>query len=681
MSGVLNALENWERPSARDRALSGTPNSAEAPKSGKKRKQSDILLEKIHDAGYDMEELEPFLRTRGDLLAIACAGAGKTTGLTFKILYDAITGELSEPMEVNGQTVRVPHKVWVSTFLRTGAEELGRTLRKWQHTFRLYNIAQSVKFSTLHAEFKSALESLGVEVSIIDSAENKKLLIGILKSYGYVFNSEELNTFMGALTYTRNRLDASRYNADIYNEKRITTTVLDTILADWSQARRTAKKMDFEDLQDLLYDWLYVTKDPRVIEAIANRYKYIYVDEFQDTSQKQYAILRAYSAGANKTIVIGDDDQTIYTWRGSSNEIITQMFERDYRPTVVKLSKNYRCPSNILNPIIPSIEQNTDRYSKPITAAREGGELRVGYFEGYPSMVNALSKGIAADVAAGREVAVLCRTNVDGLVPAMMLEKAGGINFSVSGTEMTFDSYIGKQILSITSLVKGRGGEQVLRALRQVAYDRNQPKLVADECRASKVKLWDLDPSELAASAPKIAVHVLRWMDAWHNQGLRELDMLIYLLNYYKEHVYKKDTQYNQTAHTVLDALSVLAASGNYDNIADFNEEIGEINERLKSRQTLNSGIHVRIATVHEFKGKESDSVYVWNDTAGVFPHRKSDDIEEERRLHYIACTRARDVSTIITLDSKPSPFLSEMDLTGAQIVRPGLRKRIGAEQ
>lgn len=672
MTDVFSRIEAYSRPTAKDRDL-GKAAGISPQEVISKKSPSQRFIDNLVDKGFHLDELETIFRTKGHQLIIACAGAGKTTGLVFKIIYDGITGELlGDIVDVNGTPRRLMSKVWVSTFLRTGAQDLRRSMNKWQSTLSTPNFASTVKFSTMHAEFKSLLESLGVEVSIIDSKENTSLLRKVVRGYNLGLNAEELKSFESALSYSRNRLDKQKYVSDIYQDKGIVPAVIDAVLVDWAMERRKAKKMDFEDLQDLLYGFLYVNVDQRVVDAVTNRFDFIYVDEFQDTSQKQYAILKKYAEGCKKIIVIGDDDQTIYTWRGSSNDIIKKIFPNDFKPTINTLSRNYRCPSGILDPIIPSIEKNEGRYAKPIKSANEGGKLRVGTFNSYSEMTKALEKCIEQDITDGLSVAVLCRTNVDGLVPALMLDKHGHKwRFSLSGKDMTLDSYIGKRIVSILSLVTARGGDNVKQALGQLVYDRREPAMVADECKSSRVRIWDLDPEELIYSAPNLAPHILRWME-WYAEGFRGVELAQRLLDYYERIVFKRNTSYNETAVSVIKAIRVLAERESYEDIEDFIYDVKSINERLVARMgTDANSADITIATVHEYKGKESDSVYIWNDSEKVFPHFRSDDIEEERRLHYIACTRAKKLSTIIAREGALSPFVREMDLSTATVVRP----------
>lgn len=676
---TLSALSEYSRPTARDRAESAAK-GVPAHELSSAKKPSERMLDSLRDQGYNIDELHNVLTTRGNQLIIACAGAGKTTGLVYKIIYDGITKELlGNVIDVNGKPMRTMNRVWVCTFLRSGADDLRDNMRKWQNNLGTPDFARSIKFSTMHAEFKSLLESLGVEVKIIDSKENTSILRDCAKMLGIYVNSEELTELESALSYTRNVISNDRYNADIYSDKKIAPAIVDLLISEWAKRRRILGKMDFEDLQDLLYSFIYDSefRDERVVEAIRSRYDFIYVDEFQDTSQKQYAILRQYAKDAKKIIAIGDDDQTIYTWRGSDNSIITKIFPRDFNPTIVKLSRNYRCPSNILEPVVPSISVNEGRYYKPITAAKEGGLLRVGYGSSYADMTRLLSEGIAQDIAAGRSVAVLCRTNLDGLVPALILDRDKRIRYTVSGTGMTLDSYVGRKVLSVLNLVNGRGGAKITSALDQLEYGRDastQAKLVSDECRTQRQRIWDLDPEELAYSAPKIAKHILTWME-WYSHGDRGMVLLLKLLNYYNDVVYARDTVYNERARSIISAIKVLSTSQKYEDVSDFIDDVTSINERLSARTSKDRYVDVQIATVHEYKGKEADSVYIWNDSEGVFPHFKSTNIEEERRLHYIACTRARKVSTIIARRDKASMFVHEMNLTNAEFMRTNLTK------
>lgn len=641
----------------------------------KKMKKSDLLLENIRQHGFNMEQLEEVIRTKGNQLIISIAGSGKTTSLIFKITYDSRTGELTKIVEVNGNQVRVLDKVWVCTFLKSGADELKSKLSMWQRKLGVMDISESITFSTLHAEFKRALTALGITTNIIDSSVNSKNLKKVCSKYsidyeGRPLNSDMLKSLESAFTYTRNRLDDKKYVQDIYKELNIGPTIIDAMLREWKSMRKEVGCVDFEDLQEMLYEECIVKNNLDVINFLSKRYKYIYIDEFQDTSQIQYEILKLYASGANKIVAIGDDDQTIYSWRGSYNKIITEEFAKDFNPTISNLSVNYRCPSNILNAIKPSLEMNEDRFKKELNSYKKGGILRFGEYSNYKSMVEVLSDLIYEDIKNDMSVAVLCRVNSDGLLPALMLDKLGKFQYTISGDGMTLDSYIGRSVINIARLFTERSTLAVKNSLSQLTWDKYGIDNIMKVCKNNKVSFWEIPNEDLVYSCPSIAETLKMWK-SWR-QNLGDIEALKMVYDYYRSMVYIKDTQYNNVCRSVISSIMTVLELSRVSTIEDFLEELEEINERLKARKKKFNGSKVRIATVHEFKGKEADSVYVWNDSVDVFPHKDCDlnddeQVEEERRVHYIACTRARKINTIMCMRNKKGMFVEEMDLSKAE--------------
>lgn len=639
----------------------------------KKMKPSDRLLAEIKSYGFDMSQLETVLRCQGNQLILSCAGSGKTTSLIFKVIFDQKTGFASKIVEVNGNKIRVADSTWVCTFLKSGAEELKTSLIKWQRRLHCSDTSAAISFSTLHAEFKRALNSMSIATNIVSESENSKYLKEIVKGYaltieGKPLNSENLRDLEGALTYTRNRLDESRYRNDIYDELNIGPTLIDAILRDWKARRIKEGVCDFEDLQERLYEECYVKNNQEVISYLSKRYNFIYIDEFQDTSQIQYALLKIYGGQARQVVAIGDDDQTIYSWRGSYNGIITKEFLEDFNPTKNDLSINFRCPSNILNAIKPSIANNENRFDKDLKSYKEGGKVRFGAYGNYKQMVSSLCDLVYEDVKENRSVAILCRVNSDGLMPAIILDKMGSISFSISGDGMSLDSYIGRTVLNIVKLFTERCTPAVKSALNLLTWDTYCINNLMKVCKANKLSIWNIDSKDLAYSCPSIASRIIEWRRWRESYG--DIKALQLVLQDFRCNVFQKSTQFNDVVKSVISSVETLLDYYDYEYVEDFLTELEDINERLKARKKK-QGTQVKIATVHEFKGKEADSVYVWNDTQGVFPYRGSeerdDDFEEERRIHYIACTRAKQINTIMFLRSKPSQFIDEMDLSEAE--------------
>lgn len=642
----------------------------------KKLKPSEKLLLNIEKQGFNMDQLKNVLVTKGNQLIISCAGSGKTTALVFKIIYNIVTGEATRVVQINGNALRVPDKIWVSTFLKSGADELENKLSAWMLRLKVGGSSKAINFSTLHAEFKRALNDMGVETNIIDGSENSKYLKKVLEPYalkngdGRPLNSENIKDLESALTYSRNRLDGKRYDRDIYEELGIGRVIVESILRDWKALRKENGFVDFEDLQEMLFIQAVVNKDEKVINFLRNRYNYLYIDEFQDTSQIQYEILKLYISGAKKVVAIGDDDQTIYSWRGSYNGIITKQFSDDFSPTISELSLNYRCPENILNAVIPSIEKNEDRYKKSLKSSRKGGDMRVGRFSNYKAMVETLGDLIAKDIEEGMSVAILCRVNSDGLMPALILDSMNRFTFTISGDGMTLDSYIGRMVLGIIRLFTDVYSQKVEQALNMLTWDKFSVSKLMKVCKNNKISFWDISDTDLAYSCPDIYGILSVWRRARKRSG--DIAALKLVLDHYRTEVFKKDTQFNRVCKSVIISMDALLSYNDYKDVESFLEDVEAINERLKARKKAYYGNKVRIATVHEFKGKEADSVYVWNDSKDVYPHAKSasdEEYEEERRVHYIACTRARKRSTVMYLMGKPGDFVLEMDFTGAMDV------------
>lgn len=641
-----------------------------------KMKPSERLLKDIQGYGFNMSQLREILLTKGNQQIVSCAGSGKTTSLIFKIIYDLKSGRATRVINVNDNPIRIAEKIWVATFLRTGAEELESSLRKWQIKLNCQDTSKSIQFSTLHAEFKRSLNAMGVHTDIVSASDNIRMLKSVVKGYslknsdGKCLTSEDYNNLTSALSFTRNRLDSSRYSCDIYDEMGIGHQIVDAVLRDWKSMRLKKGVCDFEDLQELLYVECYEKNNQEVINFLADRYNYIYLDEFQDTSQIQYELIKVYASQAKQIIAIGDDDQTIYSWRGSDNSIITKKFAEDFNPTISNLSINFRCPSNILKCIIPSIEKNSVRFEKSLSSNVKGGQVRVGAYASYNSMATSLSDLVYEDAKDGDSVAILCRVNSDGLLPALMLDKLDKFSFSVSGDGMTLDSYIGRMVLSIIRLFTERATPAVRKALEILTWDTYCINNLLRACKTNKLSIWTMDESDLTYSCPSIAPRILQWR-SWR-ESMDDVDALSMVLQDYRTNVFSRDTQFNRVARSVITSVESMIKRFSYDSVGDVLIDLEDANERLKARRGKPRP-QIKITTVHEFKGKESDSVYVWDDSEDVYPHKKSSDtldgLEEERRVHYIACTRAKKKCTIMYLKRIPGMFVGEMDLSDAEVI------------
>lgn len=666
----------------------------------------------------EFTELYNVLVTSGNQEINAIAGAGKTTSIVFKIIHDIVTGEIMRLQQVpGGSVVRVVDNCWVCTFLRTGAEELQTALLKWQRKLGYSQSGDQIVFSTLDAEFKRCLNAMGVETNIGSPEKLNSLLkqaidsCNISRADGGNLTKEDYKIIGSVVTYYRGRLDDKKYQHPSAKDYGLLPTILDLLVSQFANLRRANNIVDFDEVQEALYENLYTKPNKAVQDFISNRYNYIYIDEFQDTSQMQYAILKFYARGhlwmncsgydfvqddysftptnelytgvetKGKIVVVGDPSQCIYSFKGSDSRILSIFFDKDFRPTLCSLSYNYRCPSEVLNPVIKSIHKNWDSANQVILPYRQGGEFNAYCFTSFQNMVRQLRHDIENDMKVDNTVAVLCRTNYDGMIPAFILEADHRYDFSISGVGMTMNSPLPKKLLGITSLFIEKSTPTVRTSLeffvgRGEAYSL---KTLMSTLKMNSKSVWDIPLEDLEYSVPSLVWFIKQVRPVLFPDGVRtkdsEMNALRFIYGYMMVNVFGGQSVYCMSARAYIETLLYVMDSNNFRTIYDFLEEIDLLSSRLEARINKKKA-PIQIATVHEFKGKERDSVIIWNDSDGVFPSSKADlddqdQLDEERRVHYIACTRAKRKSSIYSLAGRVGLFVTEMDCKLVNPVTP----------
>ena len=642
----------------------------------------NIFYHNLTVAGYNLDELRPALDETQSSLVLSCAGSGKTTFMVLKLIHDFLTNTFDEV--VDGQCRRA--KVLVSTFLKTGAEELREAFERQCLKLQVHGIvSDNITFSTLHAEYYAILKSLNVPLQITTEEENMEHLrtavrqLGI-RSHDSNGSSRELTTegygdLACIMTYARGRIDDEKYKHPLMSSYTINATLLEKLIEFCKKQRQCVNKYDFEDLQEVVYNG--IKTNPNFAQMVASRYSYIYIDEFQDTSQVQYEILKTYIAAAKRTIVIGDDDQCIYSWRGSDVNIIAHQFEADWNPAVHLFTVNYRCGSNILATIAPSIEKNSTRHAKALRAYNTGGSVTIHDSED----VDLVMQEIASSLQLGHSVGVLGRTNFDLLAPAILLEFDGTIPFSLSKA-VGITGAVPKQVLGCIKLITRRYTEEFPELLRlflgrdgrfgQGKYEVNAVAKVLHDNKG--ISLKSIDADDMKQSCPNLWENLVQKLQTFKD----DKDTYVYMLKYLRANQYRSDTPFNLRARmfcTFVIDLVLHHSKIQGMTIHELDDLFTDIlPTRLTKRSYANNSrrkddIKVHLATVHEAKGKEWDSVILWNDTDGAFPakvgtHNPTQaEFEEERRLHYIAFTRAKQRLVVFTDNNRMSPFLKECNL------------------
>ena len=234
---------------------------------------------------------------------------------------------------------------------------------------------------------------------------------------------------------------------------------------------------------------------------------------------------------------------------------------------------------------------------------------------------------------------------------------------------MSLNSYMGRLAISIVKLFTEKSTPDVKRALEQLCWNSYGINGLINTFKANrKMDIWNIGEEDLRYSCPEIADVIMSWR--YMRETMGDIAALKLVLEQYRTQVFTTDTSFNEVMRSVLQSFESFLDYYSYSDVEEFLEDLSDINDRLLAREKK-SRVKVRIATVHEFKGKEAESVYIWNDSTDVFPHKDNKDsylaLEEERRVHYIACTRAKEISTIMYIRGKQGEFVKEMDLSGAE--------------
>lgn len=667
---VSSLMGNWAHP--QDVAPSqGATLGITKPKT-----RTEQFLDKVEEAGYDLTYIKPILESTGNVLINAAAGSGKTTALVLKLYYDFVNGRMLDTNEY-GMPVLLP--VWVGTFLKSGQKDLSKQISRMGKRLGMVDLSTRVVVNTLHAEFYQACKLLGYSADVISDEDNKKLFTKALRDYGFRYSTSEVDAEYSRVLNMRGSMDIAPEYVGVLNN--------------WKSYRFSRGLIDFEDMQEILYKAAVKEARPEVRDLLSTRYRRCYFDEAQDVSKIQYEILKVYGLGkglakdsgnivedrsSGAVVMIGDDDQSIYSWRGSDISILTKRYPDDFNASVYQNPVNYRTPQGILGAVIPCIEKNENRFDKPLKSAKSGGVLRYGEMTDLAAMGKTLATLIDNDTLKGKSVAVLVRTNSEGVVPAMALASEG-IDFSLSSSEMTLNGSVGNSAQGVIDLVNNGTGTLALRALGDLISDNTVVEAMRKYIKESNKGIWGISNEDLMYSlSDKEAARLIAWKTKY-NKTFGGSEVLVDVLGYLVDKLDKgrSASPWNLRRCAVFTALRNMAISEGPDSkIADVSRKFGALRDALSSKyETFKRGYSraVEIATVHEYKGREAQSVYVWNASKGVFPNKlaissgKQEDYEEERRIFYIACTRARETETIFSLKGSKSPFLPEMDLNHAK--------------
>lgn len=624
-------------------------------------------LETLND-----RQKEAVLYNEGPLLIIAGAGAGKTKTLTTKIAY------LIEENDA------LPSNILAITFTNKAAKEMkDRIIRL------IGSIGYQIQTSTFHSFglklLKENYERLGFDKNfvIMDSDDSLTIVKKILKDMDLDPKIYNPRAIRNKISSCKNELISpkaySRYTVSPYEE------IVCKVYEKYQEKLMKNNAVDFDDLLILPIKLFEENKD--ILEKYQEQFKYILIDEYQDTNEAQYKLTKMLSEKYRLITCVGDDSQSIYSFRGANYKNILN-FEKDYKDAkTILLEQNYRSTSYILNAANDVIKNNKMKKEKNLWTSRGEGN-KVKYYRALSESDEAyyVVKGIKQAISNGNnydDIAVLYRTNAQSrnLEEAMLKEN---IPYRVVGSFYFYSRKEIKDLLAYLRLIHNE--KDNISLLRVINTPKRGIGLKTIENLTKKADEENISIYEAITSGKELEFKKIieKLKEVSENVTLTELIDKILTGTGIKEELEKEEDLTSEVRLENLEEFKSITKSfeerEGLISLEDFLLEISLVSDAEEYKDDTN---RVSLMTVHSVKGLEYKDVFIVGMEEGIFPHMnslmESSEIEEERRLAYVAITRAKDNLTIINARRRtlfgreqvnpPSRFISEISTDLLDIV------------
>ncbi|MCR4605309.1 MAG: ATP-dependent helicase [Eubacterium sp.] len=596
----------------------------------------------------------------GPMMVLAGPGAGKTYVITNRI-YNLIS-----------ECGVLPGQILVVTFSRAAAEQMrDRFVAMSEGKYR------GVNFGTFHSVFFGILKKAY-------HFENKDIVTDSLK-YRFIgeaiaetdYEVEDKQEFLEDIEKEISRVKSDRIDINNYYPAGCPESIFRQIYNGYQERLKFHRALDFDDMVLYAYDLLSQRKD--ILQGWQKVYKYVLIDEFQDINRLQYETIKMLASPEDNIFIVGDDDQSIYGFRGARPDIMLGFTKQYPNAKTITLDMNYRCTSEILSASTKLINRNKKRYKKDLKAYNTTGEkVHIGSFADLRSEAEMICSSINKHISNGVEpeqIAVLFRTNVQMRTLAGKLMEYG-MDFSMKeSVPNIFKSFIGRDITTYLKIALGDNSREsylkiINRPVRYISrkaftgstvdmrdvrnyYLKNNQYWMID-----RIKEFEDGLQTIKNMTPLSAIHFIRYQIGY-NDFLKEKA---------KESGIKPE-DWLETADEIQESAAGMKS------IYEWISYVESYDERMKEKMSKNenNAQGIKLMTMHSAKGLEFDVVYVPTLVEQVCPYRKAvlpDEIEEERRMLYVAMTRAKKelhLSYVKKRHNKTSDisrFLTEIDPT-----------------
>ena len=579
---------------------------------------------------FNQAQLQAIAHKKGPCMVLAGPGSGKTTVITKRIEY------LIQKCKVR------PEEILVITFSKAASKEM-------RERFRKLNPCESypVTFGTFHGIYYGILKwayKMNTE-NIFSEDEKMKLLYHVVEQLELDMDDEK--EFIQDLSSEISNVKNNQISLREYHAASCDDNVFRKVYERYESERRRRRKIDFDDMLVLTYQ-LFLNR-PDVLNLWQKKYKYILIDEFQDINKVQYDVIRMLAAPENNLFIVGDDDQSIYRFRGARPEIMMN-FPKDYPDTKqVVLDVNYRSTKAIVNCAARVIKQNKNRYQKQIVTINEQGETVhiqevLNPIEESKYVIEEIQKAQKRGVSAS-EIAVLFRTNIEARnlvetcleysVPFQMKEHFPNL----------YEHFIGKNLITYMKMALGeRSRRSFLEIMNrpnryigrdsvetgEISFEHLRKYYEEKEWMQDRIDQFELDLRIISRMAPYGAIQYIR-----KHVGYDE-----FLAEYAGKRKIKMED-----LNEILIGIEERAKA--FKTIEEWFAHIEEYTRKLKQQAEIRKEDPnaIKLMTMHGAKGLEFDTVFIIGVNEKISPYKKAEtaeEMEEERRLFYVAMTRVK---------------------------------------
>lgn len=627
------------------------------------------------------QQLEAVLTTEGPLLILAGAGSGKTNVLVHRIAY------LIEECNVS------PYNILAITFTNKAANEMrdriiGMIGEKgsciWARTFHSACL-QILRFEVEYTDLKD-------NFGIYDTSDQLSIVKRILKQRNIDADVLKPSSVLNGISKIKNKFFDLNEGLKRVAETGTLPEIVIGVIEEYQATLKENNAIDFDDILCMVVK-LFKTH-PEVLERYQDRFQYIMVDEYQDTNKIQYELIHLLAAKYENICVVGDDDQSIYEWRGADVQNILS-FEKDHKNAkIIKLEENYRSTKKILHLANSVIANNETRKEKALWTQNEEGEPIVYYEadddrdEGHFIVRQIKDIMNKSDYHYG-DFAVLIRTSSQFRSLEEVFLK-NGVPYRIYGGIKFFQRKEIKDILAYLSVLANPNDsvnmKRIINIPKRGIGEQTWNKILAFKAEHPELTLVDVLTDPMLKTSAKVK-NALKAFNIFIENGriVASEQEMEPLLNYvikesgYINYLYDSDpVAADLTMDNIEEFLSIAKEFDlremDYEdrNLSGFLEEIALYTDLDQSAEGVDS---VSLMTMHSSKGLEFPVVFVAGFEENLFPHIRAKEekgLEEERRLCYVAFTRAEDMLFITRADKRmihgrfmyngPSEFVNELD-------------------